>query len=143
MLTPILEPVLSYRIKLIAFVITIIGGLFMYLCVISNGSIAANNKLVHNRRALMWFIVPMSTQMTIKVPFSIGKINLKVIDQGWVELLGGQGAFSAVSLIFKKYQIWQSSFITVHLSIIFIFLLIVIFACLSSLNISVTLKLLR
>ena len=73
----------------------------------------------------------------------LGAYSLKVIDQGWVERFGAQGIFRWLSSIFKKYQLWQNSIITVHLSIILLFLVFILFNCSDSLNISVTLKLLR
>lgn len=88
-------------------------------------------------------MVPISTQMILKFPIMVGKNNLKVLDQGWLEICGGQGLFDLISQVFKKYIGLQASFITVHLSIIIIILVYVIFGCLNSLNISVTLKLLR
>lgn len=85
----------------------------------------------------------MSTQIILKLPIKLGSYSLKIMDQGWVERSGAQGIFRWLSSIFKKYQLWQNSVVTVHLSIIILFLILVLFSCLNSLNISVTLKLLR
>ena len=140
---PVVEPVLRYRIKLLAFVVTMLGGLLIYIVINISSTLSKDIKLIHNRRALIWFIVPISTQIIIKFPFAFGKINLKVVDQGWIEVVGAQGLFRLLSIIRKKIQKWQFSFISVHLSIILIFLFMVLVFCSGSLNISVTLKLLR
>jgi hypothetical protein len=67
---------------MLAFIVTLIGGLIIYYVVEMDKSLAYNINLVHRSRALIWFMVPISTQIIIKVPFIIGKNNLKVIDQG-------------------------------------------------------------
>lgn len=81
----------------------------------------------------MWFIVPLSTQAIVKIPFLVGKDRLKIIDQGWVERIGAQGLFKFIIGLFKKYQMWQSSLITIHLSIIIIFIFILFVLCSDSL----------
>lgn len=65
------------------------------------------------------------------------------MDQGWVEIGGAQGIFRVRSKVFKRYQIWQSSSVTIHLSVIFLFIFILFLVCLDSLSVSVTLKMLR
>jgi hypothetical protein len=100
----VVEPVLRYRIKLLAFVVTVLGGLLIYIVINISSTLSKDIKLIHNRRALIWFIVPISTQIIIKFPFAFGKINLKVVDQGWVEVVGAQGLFRLLSIIRKKIQ---------------------------------------
>lgn len=104
LLAPIMEPVLSYSIKMLAFVVTIFGGAFVCTLVRLKGSLALNIKLAHNRRAYMWFITPISSQIIMQLPFFLGRSNLKIIDQGWIEVTGGRGVFCVVSRILKKYQ---------------------------------------
>lgn len=140
---PISEPILRYRIKLLAFVVTLLGGFIMWGAVLILKRLTHNMKVIHDSRAYIWFIVPMSTQIMMSEPFKIGKINLRVIDQGWVESIGAQGSFKFFEMIFKKYQLWQSSIITGHLRLIIVFLLLIFIICLGSLKLSVTLKLLR
>ena len=142
-ISPLDEPILSYSFKLIAFVITVLGGVLIAYVIIIELSISSHLNLVHDRRAIIWFIVPISTQIILKLPIKLGSYSLKIIDQGWVERFGAQGIFRWLSSIFKKYQLWQNSVITVHLSIILLVLILFLFSCLNSLNISVTLKLLR
>lgn len=88
-------------------------------------------------------MVPISTQIMLSVPFRLGKYNLRVIDQGWVERFGAQGIFSTLSLFMKKYQRLQYSIITSHITLMLLFFVLIILFCFDSLILSVTLKLLR
>lgn len=48
---PLEEPVLGYSLKILAFVVTISGGLIMWFVVIAGSSLVYLAKLVHDRRA--------------------------------------------------------------------------------------------
>nr|BDQ43883.1 NADH dehydrogenase subunit 5 [Amynthas tokioensis]BDQ44364.1 NADH dehydrogenase subunit 5 [Amynthas tokioensis]BDQ44416.1 NADH dehydrogenase subunit 5 [Amynthas tokioensis] len=47
--------------------------------------------LSHHASCLMWFLVPLSSQFTMKMPMYISHNYLKSLDQSWLEILGGQG----------------------------------------------------
>nr|YP_009244931.1 NADH dehydrogenase subunit 5 [Metaphire guillelmi]AMO27055.1 NADH dehydrogenase subunit 5 [Metaphire guillelmi] len=47
--------------------------------------------MTHYASCLMWFLVPLSSQFTMKTPMYISHNYLKSLDQSWLELLGGQG----------------------------------------------------
>nr|YP_009164266.1 NADH dehydrogenase subunit 5 [Amynthas longisiphonus]AIR76363.1 NADH dehydrogenase subunit 5 [Amynthas longisiphonus] len=51
--------------------------------------------LANYASSLMWFLVPLSSQFTIKIPMAMSHNYLKSLDQSWLELLGGQGAASS------------------------------------------------
>nr|WAO28732.1 NADH dehydrogenase subunit 5 [Megascolecidae sp. BS2]WAO28745.1 NADH dehydrogenase subunit 5 [Megascolecidae sp. BS7] len=51
--------------------------------------------MTHYASCLMWFLVPLSSQFTMKVPMYISHNYLKSLDQSWLELLGGQGMVSS------------------------------------------------
>lgn len=140
---PLTEPILNYFIKIRTFVVTILGGILIYISIFFNFSVSKNVKLIHNIRAYIWFIVPASTQMLLSFPFKIGKLNLTLLDQGWVEIFGAQGLFIFLYKIFTKYQVIQYSIIISHVTLIILFFRIFSIICFNSLNISVTLKLLR
>lgn len=53
MISPLDEPILSYSFKLMAFVITIIGGLIMAYVIMLQFSLSSHMSLVHDRRAIM------------------------------------------------------------------------------------------
>ena len=142
-LIPLIDPILNHFIKLIAFLVTIIGGFIIYFRIFFNFSVSKNIKLLNNVRSYIWFIVPMSTQIILNFPFKVSKFNLILIDIGWIEFIGAQGIFTFLYKIFTKYQILQYSIIISHLTLIILFITIFSILCFNSLNISVTLKLLR
>lgn len=53
MISPLDEPILSYSFKLMAFVITIIGGLIMAYVIMLQFSLSSHMSLVHDRRAII------------------------------------------------------------------------------------------
>nr|YP_009968689.1 NADH dehydrogenase subunit 5 [Rivularia auriculata]YP_010486358.1 NADH dehydrogenase subunit 5 [Rivularia globosa]QNC70808.1 NADH dehydrogenase subunit 5 [Rivularia auriculata]UVW93514.1 NADH dehydrogenase subunit 5 [Rivularia globosa]UVW93553.1 NADH dehydrogenase subunit 5 [Rivularia auriculata] len=54
--------------------------------------------------SLMWFLVPLSTYPLVKVGMVYGSYLMKSIDQGWVEVLGGQGMFKVVKTVSENNQ---------------------------------------
>nr|BDQ43740.1 NADH dehydrogenase subunit 5 [Duplodicodrilus acinctus] len=51
--------------------------------------------MTHHASCLMWFLVPLSSQYTMKMPMFISHNYLKSLDQSWLEILGGQGVTSS------------------------------------------------
>nr|BDQ44247.1 NADH dehydrogenase subunit 5 [Amynthas yamade] len=51
--------------------------------------------MTHHASCLMWFLVPLSSQYTMKLPMFISHNYLKSLDQSWLEILGGQGMVSS------------------------------------------------
>nr|BDQ43766.1 NADH dehydrogenase subunit 5 [Duplodicodrilus acinctus] len=51
--------------------------------------------MTHHASCLMWFLVPLSSQYTMKMPMFISHNYLKSLDQSWLEILGGQGTASS------------------------------------------------
>nr|BDQ44273.1 NADH dehydrogenase subunit 5 [Amynthas robustus] len=51
--------------------------------------------MTHYASCLMWFLVPLSSQFTMKIPMYISHNYLKSLDQSWLEILGGQGMTSS------------------------------------------------
>jgi hypothetical protein len=54
--------------------------------------------LTHYASCLIWFLVPLSSQFTIKTPIFISHNYLKSLDQSWLEVVGGQGLWQASNL---------------------------------------------
>ena len=48
---PISEPILRYRIKLLAFVVTLLGGFIMWGAVLILKRLTYNMKVIHDSRA--------------------------------------------------------------------------------------------
>lgn len=79
-------------IKIMPIEIIILGVLLRWY-IVTNSSISgskAMNFVIRNYAScLIWFLVPLSTQFTIKWPTYSAHICLKVIDQGWLETISG------------------------------------------------------
>lgn len=80
--------------KFMPLILVATGALIAWLISAStqkNQSILIQNKLNHYASCIMWFLVPLSTQFTIKLPIYLSHNYLKLTDQSWLEALGGQG----------------------------------------------------
>ncbi len=53
-------------------------------------------RILHEGFLGVWFLGFISSQYTIKEPLRLGRGLLSVVDQGWIEIVGGQGAISRV-----------------------------------------------
>lgn len=76
----------------------------------------------------------MSSQMVLTLPFQTSKYSLILIDQGWVEISGAQGLFLRIQKTFFKYQNFQNSIISIHITLIVIACLLIIIIYLDSLS---------
>nr|AVN97714.1 NADH dehydrogenase subunit 5 [Potamopyrgus antipodarum] len=66
----------------------------------------------------MWFLAPTSAQPLTKLSMLLGTNLMKSVDQGWLEILGGQGAFASVSKGFvmnQKFQIKSFNFFILNM----------------------------
>lgn len=96
-------------------------------------------------------MVPLRTQIFLKAPMVIGKYNLILLDQGWLEVIGGQGIYKRIYILFKSYERLYNIILSSFLLFILLFLFSIFFIIfsflyiiyLSSLIISMTLKMLR
>nr|YP_010890233.1 NADH dehydrogenase subunit 5 [Conus litteratus]WJJ70330.1 NADH dehydrogenase subunit 5 [Conus litteratus] len=73
----------------------------------------------------MWFLAPISAQPLTELSMKIGTNMMKSVDMGWLEVMGGQGAFamaSSFSLTNQKVQMKSFNFF-VMLSLLSILLL--------------------
>ena len=133
-IVPAIEPSLGHNIKLIPFLLTLFGAIFLYNLIILTNSFTFYNKLTHDFSSFMWFISPMSSQMVLTLPFQTSKYSLILIDQGWVEISGAQGLFLRIQKTFFKYQNFQNSIISIHITLIVIACLLIIIIYLDSLS---------
>nr|BDQ43701.1 NADH dehydrogenase subunit 5 [Metaphire tosaensis] len=64
--------------------------------------------MTHHASCLMWFLVPLSSQYTMKMPMFISHNYLKSLDQSWLEIMGGQGisssSFMASNTMMKTFN---------------------------------------
>nr|QBC73152.1 NADH dehydrogenase subunit 5 [Bayerotrochus teramachii] len=118
------------------------GYKLLTLCVIISGSWAAHliwanssaslvkTGLIGNFMSSMWFLGPSSTQPIILSPLKLSLSIFKSLDQGWLEVFGGQGLFSIVKKMFLASQKIQSKMINSFIMMIFISLVIFTMMCL-------------
>nr|YP_010241801.1 NADH dehydrogenase subunit 5 [Xenophora japonica]QTI82489.1 NADH dehydrogenase subunit 5 [Xenophora japonica] len=75
----------------------------------------------------MWFLAPLSAQPLTKMSMLVGTNMMKSVDQGWLEILGGQGTFQVASNLSQMNQKMQMKsfnfFISVMLSMVILNLL--------------------
>jgi len=82
--------------------------------------------LNHYAFCTIWFLAPLSTQFTLKLPITIAHFNMKFIDQGWLECVSGIKLQKnivtirniASTLRPKKPSIYLSTFIIIIFSVI-------------------------
>jgi len=78
--------IIPQLIKLLPSLFILIGLIIGYYISTSNSLIfSQTNNISHYALCIIWFLVPLSTQFIIKFPFWIAHLNLKSIDQGWIE----------------------------------------------------------
>jgi hypothetical protein len=70
--------------------------------------------------------MPMSRQYLLSYIYILNHNMLKVVDQGWNELLGGEGVKIVISEFTFKLQIFQRFIIGIHLTGIFILILLIL-----------------
>lgn len=88
--------ILPAVIKLIPLIIITLGLIIAWIININistNKSIRISYSLTHFARCIMWFLVPLSTQFIIKYPLTTAHHYIKTVDQGWFEIISGQGVF--------------------------------------------------
>lgn len=75
----------------------------------------------------IWFLAPISAQPLTKLSMMLGTNIIKSVDQGWLEVLGGQGSFKTIITLSNNNQKFQiKSFNFFILTIIFSLLLVLI-----------------
>lgn len=135
--------ILPFSIKISPLII-VLAGLVMawYMSSInkSSTSLFINIPLTHYASCIIWYLVPLASQFTMKWPIWIAHNYLKSMDQGWLEIIRGQGInkyiISSRNLYIINFPKSPSSYLVIaarsSISIIIIIFLFSIY--LSSLN---------
>nr|QGZ09953.1 NADH dehydrogenase subunit 5 [Eisenia nordenskioldi nordenskioldi] len=80
--------------KLMPLALVILGASMAWMMSTTNQknkSFFMNNPMNHYASCMMWFLVPLSSQFMMKLPMYMSHSYLKLLDQAWMEVLGGQG----------------------------------------------------
>lgn len=89
--------ILPTLIKIIPLIIITMGLLTAWAIntnVNINKSPNIKNSIIHFASCLIWNLVPLSTQFMLKMPLITAHQYIKTIDQGWFEIISGQGIFN-------------------------------------------------
>ena len=70
-------------------------------------------KVVLHAVARIWFFTPISTQPLVYLGKEVGGVCVLVLDQGWLELSGGQGLIRGMKSWFSIFQTWRRNKITI------------------------------
>nr|BDQ43545.1 NADH dehydrogenase subunit 5 [Amynthas sp. CS029] len=93
------EPMLmTTSMKIMPMIMVVLGLLMAWYTntqQVKHSPMMALMPTTHHASCSMWFLVPLSSQYTMKLPMFISHNYLKSVDQSWLEILGGQGASSA------------------------------------------------
>jgi len=86
--------VLSPSIKIRPVCIVFLGAVIAFFLTSSlNLNTAQSIKLsiLHYASCIIWFLVPLSTQLIMRIPLKFSHNYIKLIDQGWIESIFAQG----------------------------------------------------
>lgn len=80
--------------KFIPLILVLLGASIAWLISTTtqkNNSLLLNLPLNHYASCIIWFLVPISSQLILKLPIYMSHNYLKLTDQSWLEIMGGQG----------------------------------------------------
>nr|YP_010577070.1 NADH dehydrogenase subunit 5 [Tristichotrochus unicus]UZN92188.1 NADH dehydrogenase subunit 5 [Tristichotrochus unicus] len=98
--------------KLLTVFVTLLGGwLAVVLWQSPSASRVGGDKFM-SFNSLMWFLAPLSTQPVVSNPLFMGSYFFKSLDQGWLEVAGGQGVLQVASSISGSNQVFQAKLIS-------------------------------
>lgn len=92
---PIIEDQINLPIELKTLTITIVilgilTGWFLSHSISSHIRPSINN-IWHYASCIIWFLIPIASQIILKIPLTSRHFILKIIDQSWLEILRAQG----------------------------------------------------
>ncbi len=119
---------LPLYLKILGLSVIIIGGLISYTISRRRLIMKEEQRKKFSFLSLIWFLTPIST-LPIRFLSMKGRINfIKVLDQGWLEILGGSGRFFCLIKLAQINQVFQKRIINAFIRIIMFF--IFLFICL-------------
>nr|WAP91520.1 NADH dehydrogenase subunit 5 [Opisthoteuthis sp.] len=73
----------------------------------------------------MWFLLSLMSYPMVKVVKEMSNSNLKLVDMGWFEEIGGQGMFNLNKIMFMVMEHWMLLLINVYMLIMLIYIIFV------------------
>nr|QVX31165.1 NADH dehydrogenase subunit 5 [Drieschia cf. elegans BG-2021] len=111
------EPFLPLYLKTLPLLLTILGAYLAYQVSSMLSSYYLSSSITHLFFGSTWFLQPTMSQGIINYPLSISSNFLKILDGGWLEILGSQGIFSLFNTSSTNLLSLSSNQMTVHLSL--------------------------
>lgn len=127
------EPFLPSSIKLLPLLITILGAYLAFSIASQSYSVNIYMPLIHFFNRSIWFLQPCTSQAIINKPLASAHLLLKLVDSGWLELIGSQGLSYKLNSGSGNLLSISKNSPTVHLTI-FSLIMIMIIVCFYSLN---------
>lgn len=76
-----------------------------------------NIHISHYASCIIWFLVPLSSQFILSIPLKSGHYYLKLVDQAWLETIGGQGMnkfiINSSSKVIKNRPVLPNSYLII------------------------------
>nr|QBC73160.1 NADH dehydrogenase subunit 5 [Calliotropis micraulax] len=120
--------VLPVEHKLITLVVSLIGVWFAIFIWSGPKKNSLGSGLGQDFNSFMWFLAPLSTQGIVKGPLVLSFSLFKSLDQGWLELIGGQGMLGFFSRASQMNQTFQSKLLnSFSMMVVFSGVLVVVF----------------
>nr|QFG71049.1 NADH dehydrogenase subunit 5 [Pseudorimula sp. RSIO35641] len=102
--------------KLLVIFVILMGAWLATLMWTSPKNSPTQNHLINSMNSSMWFLALNSAQPIIFYPLLKGKQAFSVLDQGWLELSGGQGTMALAKKMTQINQLFQAKLLTVLIS---------------------------
>jgi len=101
---PFEDPCIPVYFKLLALIVTLLGGYLSFYITTLHSCFSVYLPFLFHINSFIWFMVPLSTQAYLRYSMFLGKCNLVLTDQGWIEVIGPKGVFLTIKKSFKKYE---------------------------------------
>lgn len=105
-------------IKEMPIFIVSVGVLFAYTYttfISQNLALIIKTPLTHFASCMIWFLVPLSSQFIINQPLKWAHNYIKLVDQGWIELLCAQGINKSININRNIYILLTPKLPTIYL----------------------------
>ena len=111
-----LPPALKYLTMTVCLT-GLIAGYSLNLILSTNTPYFFTHTKINSVSCRIWFLRPLSTQEILKRPYWVAHQHQKTMDNGWEEIMGGQGSIILITKITKVTSGPLRSMVTVHLSL--------------------------
>nr|YP_010610687.1 NADH dehydrogenase subunit 5 [Opisthoteuthis massyae]WAP91455.1 NADH dehydrogenase subunit 5 [Opisthoteuthis massyae] len=118
------EMFLPYFYKVLVMMMIVISVL-VSMALWSNNMNFKNCNFFNFFNMEMWFLSSLMGYPMLNVMKGISNSNLKLIDMGWFEKMGGQGVFNLSSVIFKMMEHWMLLLVNIYMLVVLIYIIFV------------------